>query len=208
MTKIIHRYRDAFELNNLWLPIRGVLCVIDVCGSKPICCPFSRHGLYELKVINVLVQQLPDLDLIEPSEGPWGLLIVLAAKANQDYKHWSKYVLRPFVLYHKVNNIVWPFIYATQRCDYAVEDIGISKFFITFDLEMSYWQVYLYEDSWEITEFFTSEGKMQLKRIPMGFLNSMIIFYTIMDFIREDTNHKAADTGLTDDVSVTFCGTK
>ena len=39
-----------------------------------------------------LCQQLQDNGLIEDDDGPWGALIVLAAKANQEDIQWSDYV--------------------------------------------------------------------------------------------------------------------
>ena len=70
---------------------------------------------------------------------------------------------------------------------------------------MGYWQVHLHESSQDITAFFTPEGKMRWNVMPMGFLNSMSIFCTIIDFIKQETNHRAASKNLIDDVSVTFC---
>ena len=155
----MQKYWDAFDLKNLRLPVWGFSCGIDAGDSKPLCCPFPRYGPHESKVINMLVRKLTNLGLIEPAEGPWGSLIVLAEKANQEHKHWSDYIWRLCVPYRKVNSVVRLFIYTTQRCDYAVEEIWISRFFITFYLKMGYSQVHLHESSQAITAFSLQKEK-------------------------------------------------
>ena len=49
-----------------------------------MCCKVPRYGPHEARIINNLIKQLEDNGLIEDDDGPWGALVVLAAKANQE----------------------------------------------------------------------------------------------------------------------------
>ena len=73
---------------------------------------------------------------------------------------------------------------------------------------MGYWQVHLDPNSRDITAFFMPKGRKRWKRMPMGFLNLMGIFCTIMGFVQQKTNHQATKAGLIDDFLITFWGSK
>ena len=64
-----------------------------------MCCKHHRYGPHELKVIDKLADQLQRNGLIEDDDGPWGAIIVLAAKPHQEEVPWDKYKWRLCVSY-------------------------------------------------------------------------------------------------------------
>ena len=84
---IIKTYWDVFAEEGVRKNIRGVQFNVDTGQIKPVCCKPPRYGPHESRVIEDLVSKLERNGLVEDDDGPWGALIVLAAKPNQDHVH-------------------------------------------------------------------------------------------------------------------------
>jgi hypothetical protein len=84
ITDIIQRHWDCFAEEGLKKHIRGFSCRIDTGSVAPVCCKPPRYGPHEIQVIIKLVEHLLANGLVESDYGPWGALIVLASKANQE----------------------------------------------------------------------------------------------------------------------------
>ena len=188
ITQILKDNWDVFASEGMKKHIRGFTYIVDTGQSAPVCCPTPRYGPHESRVITQLVESMEENGLIEDDDGPWGALIVLAAKPNQLEKHWTEYIWRLCVSFRKLNAITRPFAYPTRRCDDAVQGIGRSKFFITMDLAWGYWQVYAHEATRHKLAFFTPQGKKRWTRMPMGALNSHAVFCAIMDKLKKEWN--------------------
>ena len=91
---LIHEYWDIFDPSGALRTIRGYLFNIDVGNHKPVCCKPPRYGPHESVVMNKLLAVLEDQGVIEDDEGPYGAMIMLAAKPNQGHVHWKEYVFR------------------------------------------------------------------------------------------------------------------
>ena len=132
ITKIITDHWDAFAEEGLQRNIRGFQCRIDTGNITPISCKKPRYGPHESLVMNKLIEELETKGLIEDDDGPWGALIVLAAKAGQDVP-WYDYIWRMCVSYRKLNQVTRPFLFPVPRCDDAVQCINPRfKYFIIF----------------------------------------------------------------------------
>ncbi len=160
ITSLIKQHWDCFVEEGLKKHIRGFSCRVDTGTIEPVCCKPPRYGPHETEVMTKLCQQLQDNGLIEDDDGPWGALIVLAAKANQEDIQWSDYVWRLCVSYRRLNQVVRPFQFPIRRCDDAVADIPPwAKYFLSFDLDSGYWQVELDAESRYRTAFFSMHLK-------------------------------------------------
>jgi hypothetical protein len=190
---LIKRYWDVFAVEGLKKPIRGYEFNIDTGTSKPICCKIPRYGPHETRVINQIVEGLQANGVIEDDDGPWGAMVVLAAKPDQAHKHWAEFIWRLCVSYRKLNTITRPFIYPARRCDDAVRALGLSRFYITMDLYWGFWQVALALASRSKTAFFIPGGKSRWTRMPMGGLNSHGAFCAIVDSVKRRWSKKFAE---------------
>ena len=137
-----------------------------------------------------LLQHLLNNGLVEPDDGPWGAIIVLAAKPGQENIQWHDYIWRLCVSYRRLNKVTRTYTFPIPRCDDAVDDIGPNMiYFISFDLDCGYWQVQLEEASRSKTAFFTPDGKLRWTVLPMGFLNSHAIFVAMMSVVKYFAAH-------------------
>ena len=90
---IIKEYWDVFAQEGLKNPILGFQFVVDTGASKPICCRLPRYGLYEAPVIKRICDGLKHNGIVEEDTGPWGAMVVLAAKAMpQQGRKMRRYV--------------------------------------------------------------------------------------------------------------------
>ena len=103
LTKLIQDNWDAFCHMGLAKPIRGFECRIDTGNAAPVSCKAPRYGPHESAVMLKLLEAFENNRLIEPDDGPYGALIVLAAKPNQEEVPWHEYVWRLCVSYRRLN---------------------------------------------------------------------------------------------------------
>jgi hypothetical protein len=96
---ITKSYWDVFCEEGLRRNIRGYTCRIDTGDISPVCCKPLRYGPHESIIMNKLGHQLQQNGLIKDDDGPWGALIVLAAKHGQENTPWHDYIWRLCVSY-------------------------------------------------------------------------------------------------------------
>ena len=75
-----------------------------------------------------LVESLNENSVVEEDDGPWGALVVLAAKPHQENVPWHKYQWGMCVSCHKLNQFTRPFTFPIPRCDDSLQDIDIEEF--------------------------------------------------------------------------------
>ena len=185
---------DAFAEEGLRNSVRGFTFQIDTGTSKPVDCGAPRYGPNESVVMNKLIDNLEHNGLVEDDDGPWGAMVVLAAKPNQGLKHYTEYQWRLCVSYRKLNQVTRPFKYPIPRCDDAVEDIDPeAKWFIAVDMDSEYWQLAAEPEARAKLAFYTPNGKKRWAVMPMGALNSAATFCAMMETLKQEWNKVAAE---------------
>jgi RNase H-like domain found in reverse transcriptase/Integrase zinc binding domain/Reverse transcriptase (RNA-dependent DNA polymerase) len=196
VTDLLKRYWDVFAEEGVRKHIRGVKFHVDTGDAEPICVKSPRYGPHESRVISSLLEKLEQNGLIEDDDGPWGAIIVLAAKPNQEHVHWSQYIWRLCVSYRKLNAITRPFAFPIIRCDDAVQAIGDRKFYITMDLDSGYWQIEAEPASRSKLAFFTPNGKKRWTVMPMGATNAHPVFVAFVSRMKIQWDKLAEQQGL------------
>ena len=84
---LIQQYWDCFYKEGASKPVIGFTFAIDTGGSPPICCRRPRYGVHESPVIMAHIRDLLANGWITECQGPWGSMIVLAAKPHQGGYH-------------------------------------------------------------------------------------------------------------------------
>lgn len=192
IVSIIKSHWEVFCEEGLRRNIRGYSCRIDTGDIVPVCCKPPRYGPHESVIMNKLVSQLQHNGLVEDGDGPWGAVIILAAKHGQENPQWHDYIWRLCVSYRRLNQVTRPFKFPIPRCDDAVMDISPrARYFISFDLDSGYWQISLEKDSRAKTAFFTPNGKKRWTVMPMGSLNAMSIFVAMMTDLQNKWDKQA-----------------
>ena len=194
---LIRKYWDVFTPEGLWQHIRDYECRIDTGDVAPICCKIPRYGPHEARIITELVNSLEKNGLVEDDDGPWGALVVLAAKANQENTAWYEYIWRLCVSYRRLNQITRPFAFPIRRCDDAVSDIGPqARWYISVDQDSGFWQMLLEKLSRPKLAFFTPNGKKRWTVMPMGALNSSSIFVAMAADLQKTWNALATSRNI------------
>jgi hypothetical protein len=194
----IREFWDVFCEKGIRRPIRGFSFQIDTGASPPVCCPTPRYGPNETKIIEKLVAALEANGLIEDDYGPWGAMIVLAAKPGQENVPASEFKWRLTVSYRRLNQVTRPFAFPMTRCDDAIEEIDTDAcFFIAVDMDSGYWQVIAEKEARERLAFFTPLGKKHWKVMPMGALNSAATFVAMMTKLKIKWDYLAQQRGIT-----------
>ena len=188
---LITKYWDCFVEEGARRPIIGYEFAIETGLSKPVCCKKPNYGPYESEIIMKQIVSLIKNDWIEECEGPWGSMIVLAAKPHQEgITDIAKFIWRMCVSYRKLNSVTKPFEYPIPRCDDAVTIVMVGStvmWIITVDARQGYHQVAVRRIDREKLAFFAPDHKKYtFKVMPFGPTNAPP-FYTAMmgDFQRE-----------------------
>ena len=81
--EVIIEYWDVFCEDGFCCPIQGFLFQIYTGIHSPIYCKQPRYGPHESEVMQNQVERLDGNGVTEEDDGPWGALVVLAAKLHQ-----------------------------------------------------------------------------------------------------------------------------
>lgn len=171
---IIKRWWDLFTKKGLQKPIRGFSFHVDTGDVAPVCCKVQQYGRHEMAIIERLCQRLKDNGMVQRDTGPWGALIVLAAKPGQDHVPWWEFIWRLCVSYRHLNRVTRPFRFPFRRCDEAVLAIETAKYRISIDMDSGYWQIPVEPQSRPKLAFFTPSEKLTWTTMPMGALNAPV----------------------------------
>ena len=195
---IIREYWDVFDPSGALRTIRGYIFNIDVGNHKPTCCKVPRYGPHESAVMNKLLAELEAKKVIEDDYGPYAAMIALAAKPNQEHKHWTEYIFRLCVSFRLLNAITRPFAFPIPRCDDEAEKMADAQYAITADLDCGYWQAGVYPKAREKTGFYTPNGKKHFCNLPMGIKNAAPFFVCMMLEMKKiwDFNFRETTEGI------------
>ena len=80
---VVTEYWDVFCEDGFRRPIWGFSFQIDTGSHSPIFCKPSRYGPHDYEVMLKFVESLDGNGVLEEYYGPWGALVVLAAKPHQ-----------------------------------------------------------------------------------------------------------------------------
>mgnify|MGYP003465558827 FL=1 len=131
-----------------------------------------------------------DMDVIEPSSGPWSAPVVLIPKPDG------------FILfcidYRKLNAVTTNDSYALPRVDDCLDSLGDARYFTTLDANCGYWQIDVNEADREKTAFTSHKGLFQFKRMPFGLMTAPATFQRAIDVVLSSVRFQCALTYLDD----------
>ncbi len=188
---VIKEYWDCFAKEGVSRSILGYEFAIDTGGSKPVCCKKPAYGPHESRIIMEQIENLLKNKWIRKCKGPWGSLIVLAAKPHQEHvDNIDDFIWRMCVSYRKLNEVTKPFQFPIPRCDDSIISLeqGPSRTYqISMDADSGYHQVAVRKEDQEKLAFFAPDHhKYTFEVMPFGPCNAPP-FYTAMmlDFKEE-----------------------
>ena len=86
--EVVTEYWDVFFEDGFHRPFRGFSFQIDTGNHTPICCKPPRYGPRESNCMQNLLKRMDENGVVEEDNGPWGSLVVLAAKTHKENFSW------------------------------------------------------------------------------------------------------------------------
>lgn len=148
---------------------------IDTGNARPLNSKPRRLPLVKVNEARTEVERMLRLNVIEPTNSPWGAPIVLVTKKDGS--------TRFCVDYRRLNDVTKADVYPLPRCDDLLSSLHGKKFFSAIDLESGYWQIPMAENDKEKTAFLTPFGAWQFKVMPFGLRNAPSTFQRTMDMV-------------------------
>ena len=138
--------------------------------SKGYPIPFKTRDVMEAEI-----QEMIDLDVIEPSISPYSSPVVLVPKKDGS--------VRFCIDFRKVNKVTEFDAEPMPNMEEVIIKMSGHKFLTKMDLSKGYWQVSLSERSKPLTASETPRGLFQFKTMPFGLVNSGATFCRLMRII-------------------------
>ena len=139
-------------------------------GSKGYPIPFKTRDVMEAEI-----QEMIDLDVIEPSISPYSSPAVLIPKKDGSVQFC--------IDFRKVNKVTEFDAEPMPNMKEGIIKMSGHRFFTKMDLSKGYWQVSLSERSKPLTAFETPRGLFQFKTMLFGLVNSGATFCRLMRII-------------------------
>lgn len=142
---------------------------------EPVIQPIRRIPYHLREKIDRKLNELVDLDIIEPVDGPsqWISPVVVIPKKNGD--------IRLCVDMRRANQAVTRERYPIPTVDEVIQDLNQSTVFSKLDIRLAYHQIELTPDSRAITAFMTHKGVYRYKRLMFGINCAPEIYNKVMD---------------------------
>lgn len=150
-------------------------------GAHPIYQPPYRRPPHEDDITAILVQQMVDVGIVEPSNSAWNSPVLLVRKAvdpagKPATELAPEEVWRLVVDLRGVNRVTEPDKFPMPLIQDGLEKAAAARVFSKLDLKMGFHQIELDEESRPKTAFSTKSGHWQYRRMAMGLKNSPAAF--------------------------------
>jgi hypothetical protein len=149
---------------------------IDTGSAKPFKQRQFPMSPYVLEALNKEIDEMLELDVIEPSQSPWCSNVLLVNKKNGEKRFCFDG--------RKLNEITKHDSYPLPRVDRILSLLRDAKFISSIDLRKAFWQIPLHPEAKEKTAFaIPGRGLFQFKVVPFGLCNSAQAQQRLMDAV-------------------------
>ena len=166
---------EGKSLNNKIIPGE---CSIDTQGAGPVSWSRPIRNHKDLTDFRVLIRELEEKGIIEPSTSNWLNPVVLVRKRDG--------TLRFCVDFQRLNDLVPQDNFEIPKISELIVKLRDMRYFTRLDLKDGFFQIPIREADKEKTTFYTGERLMQFKKMPQGYKNSPAIFQRTMNLIFGD----------------------
>ena len=119
-------------------------------NAPPTRPPVRRISPHRRDEVRMLLNEMLEKEVVEPSTSPWASAIVLVQKKDGS--------TRFCVDFRKLNDVTRKDAYPLTRIETTLDTLAGSKWFSTLDLLSGYWQVQIEEGDRPKIAFCTAEG--------------------------------------------------
>ena len=144
-------------------------------NAPPTRQPVRRISPHRRDEVRMLLNEMLEKEVVEPSTSPWDSPIVFVKKKGGS--------TRFCVDFRKLNNVTRKDAYPLPRIDTTLDTLAGSKWFSTLDLLSGYWQVHIEEGDRPKTAFCTTKDLFQFMVMPFGRCNAPATFQRLMNLV-------------------------
>ncbi|KAJ1110071.1 hypothetical protein NDU88_007426 [Pleurodeles waltl] len=170
---------------------------INTGDSLPVKSKIYRQPDHVRDCIKQEVQKMLELGVIEPSESPWAIPVVLAPKPHSKD---GKREMRFCVDYRGLNQVTKTDAHPIPRADELIDALASAKHLSTIDLTAGYWKIKLSEDAKPKAAFSTIGGRYQFTVMPFGMKNAPATFQRLVNTVLQGLESFSA--AYLDDIAV------
>ena len=152
-----------------------------------MCIPNYKQNHSQGPEIKKQIEKMLQDDVIEHSVSYYNSPILLVPKKSSDENKW-----RLVVNFRQLNKKLLPDKFPLPRIDSILDQLGRANFFITLDLMSGFHQIPLKESSKKYTDFSSTDGHYQFKRLPFGLNISPNSFQRMMTIAMTDLTPECA----------------
>ena len=162
----------------------------DVCTSRLGCTGVLTHKILvtqgmpikqrpyrlppaKLQVMKELIEEMLEMDIIEPSSSAWSSPVVLIPRKDRKPRFCVNYI--------KLNAVTYTDAYPLPTIQEILDSLAGSVIFSSIDLNNGYWQCRMDQDSIDKTAFASPLGLFQFKVMPFGLKNAPATFQRLME---------------------------
>ncbi|TFY54605.1 hypothetical protein EVJ58_g8762 [Rhodofomes roseus] len=139
--------------------------------SKPISLPMYSASPAKREVIDKQHEAWLNLDVIEPSNSPWGAPVLIAYRNGKP---------RLCVDYRRLNAVTIPDEFPIPRQNEILQALSGAQVLTSLDALSGFTQLMVADSDREKTAFRTHRGLYQFKRLPFGLRNGPSAFQRVM----------------------------
>ena len=162
--------------------VKDVEVGIEMVGNPtPVAQRQIRQPLSRRKLLQDEVQNMLDLDVIEPSMSEWCSSPVIVGKPMHPGDTEKQY--RFCVDYKAINSLIKGDAHPLPNIQEILDGLSGAKVFSVIDISKAFWQLPLKKEHRKYTAFSSFQGLYQFKRLPFGLKTAPAIFQRYMNKI-------------------------
>ena len=172
--ELCEHFECLFNLDVFRAPSENQILHYIRTTGPPCCARVRRLSPEKLDILKTELNKLIELDVVYPSESPWGSPVHLVPKSGGG--SW-----RIVCDYRALNKQTIPDSYALPHLTDFANDMAGSKFFTSLDLFKSFHQIVVAPEDQQKAVMVTPLGSFAYRKMPMGLCNASQSFQKMMN---------------------------
>ena len=168
---------------------------IDTGDAEPIRQRYYRMSPEKQRILIEQVNEMLDLDVVEPCESAWSSPVLIVKKKNGQ----PRFCLDS----RKLNSVTKKDAYNLPYVSEILDNLRDAKFLTSIDLSKAFWQIPIAENDRDKTAFYVpGRGTLRFKTTPFGLSNAPATQQRLVDLLFNPAEFKLKVFAYLDDIIV------